>query len=171
MHGWDDLLPWNGFTIHPLLYFKEWGKINILTKLGLIELPKLALWWRINVVLHTLQEHVVGTVTVQEREVKLPTSERSCVIHKCYPGTNHFVRVYAVGADDSQLDRSRVVTIQTSAPPDPPNVTTRLVIIGECLCLWNMWNYVGSYLIYFSILLLSAWWSLITNLIQHLFTQ
>ncbi|ELT90741.1 hypothetical protein CAPTEDRAFT_219540 [Capitella teleta] len=60
-----------------------------------------------------------------EREVKLPAGEKSCVIHKCFPGTNHFVRVYSMQAEDRVLDRSRLTTIQTSAPPDPPNVTQR----------------------------------------------
>lgn len=57
--------------------------------------------------------------------MKLPAGEKSCVIHKCFPGTNHFVRVYSMQAEDKVLDRSRLTTIQTSAPPDPPNVSLR----------------------------------------------
>jgi len=59
------------------------------------------------------------------REVHLPAAEKSCVIHKCYPGTFHHVRVYAVGVDDSLIARSRRLTVQTSAPPQPPCLALR----------------------------------------------
>ena len=59
------------------------------------------------------------------REVRLPASEKSCVIHKCYPGTFHHVRVYSVGVDDALITRSSRLTVQTSAPPEPPNVSLR----------------------------------------------
>ena len=61
----------------------------------------------------------------QEREVKLPSGEKSCVLHKCYPGTNHFLRVYAMSKDDRILDASTQLTVQTAAPPDTPLVTQR----------------------------------------------
>ena len=57
--------------------------------------------------------------------MKLPAGEKSCVIHKCFPGTCHFIRIYAMGSDDQVLDRSTQVTAQTSAAPDSPYVTLR----------------------------------------------
>ena len=64
-------------------------------------------------------------VVFQEREVKLPSGEKSCVLHKCYPGTNHFLRVHALSKDDRILDVSKQLTVQTAAPPDTPLVTLR----------------------------------------------
>ena len=73
----------------------------------------------------------------QEREVKLPSGEKSCVLHKCYPGTNHFLRVYAMSKDDRILDASTQLTVQTAAPPDTPLVTQR----------WEQYHHVprGTY--------------------------
>ena len=50
------------------------------------------------------------------------------MIHKCYPGTFHYVRVYAVGVDDALIARSRRLTVQTSAPPEPPSVSLRYLL-------------------------------------------
>ena len=57
--------------------------------------------------------------------MKLPAGEKSCVLHKCYPGSNHFLRVYAVAKDDRVIEASRQVQVQTSAAPDTPIVTLR----------------------------------------------
>ena len=62
---------------------------------------------------------------LQEKEVKLPAGEKSCVIHKCYAGTNHFIRIYAIGTEERLLEKSRQITVQTSAAPDTPVVTLR----------------------------------------------
>ena len=62
--------------------------------------------------------------------MKLPSGEKSCVLHKCYPGTNHFLRVYAMSKDDRTLDVSKQLTVQTAAPPDTPLVTLR----------WGLYN-------------------------------
>ena len=61
----------------------------------------------------------------QEHDVKLPSGERSCILHKCYPGTNHYIRIYAMNNTDQVLDRSRQITVQTSAAPDMPVVSVR----------------------------------------------
>ena len=61
----------------------------------------------------------------QEREVKLPQGEKSCVLHKCLPGAKHHLRVWATGKEDRVLDVSSQITVQTSAPPDTPVVTLR----------------------------------------------
>ncbi len=57
--------------------------------------------------------------------MKLPSGEKSCVLHKCFPGSSHFLRVWAMGKDDRVLDVSTQLTVQTSAPPDTPLVTQR----------------------------------------------
>ena len=62
-------------------------------------------------------------------EVLLRAGEKSCVIHKCYPGSNHYIRIHAISNDSTILDRSKQLVVQTSAPPDTPNVTLR------CVCL------------------------------------
>jgi len=71
----------------------------------------------------------------QMREVRLPASEKSCVIHKCYPGTFHYVRVYCVGVDDTLIARSCRLTVQISAPPEPPSVSLRYY--NAPLCHWS----------------------------------
>ncbi len=57
--------------------------------------------------------------------MKLPSGEKSCVLHKCYPGTNHFLRVFAMSKEDKVLDVSKQMTVQTAAPPDTVLVTLR----------------------------------------------
>ena len=59
--------------------------------------------------------------------MKLPSGEKSCVLHKCFPGSVHYIRVWAMGKDDQVLDVSKQITVQTSAPPDCPRLTTRCV--------------------------------------------
>ncbi len=54
------------------------------------------------------------------REVKLSPRDHTCVIHKCCPGTNHYIQVAAVTDGEQVVARSRLVTVQTSAPPTPP---------------------------------------------------
>ena len=57
--------------------------------------------------------------------MKLPAGEKSCVLHKCFPGSVHYVRVWAMGKDDRVMDVSKQLTVQTSASPDTPTVTVR----------------------------------------------
>ncbi len=64
--------------------------------------------------------------------MKLPSGEKSCILHKCYPGTNHFLRVYAMSKDDRVLDVSKQLTVQTAAPPDTPVVTLRSDRLWRC---------------------------------------
>ena len=81
---------------------------------------------------------------LQERQVQLPEGERSCVIHKCYPGTNHFIRIYACGDDERILDKSTQIQTQTSAAPSTPAVSLRYATLSFGLpqvrnvCILNM---------------------------------
>lgn len=63
--------------------------------------------------------------TVKEREVKLSPRDQTCVIHKCCPGTNHYIYVCALTDDGVIVARSRLVTVQTGAPPTPPVITVK----------------------------------------------
>ena len=75
-----------------------------------------------------------------EREVRLPAGERSCVIHKCYPGTNHYVRLYAMTADDQILDRSWQLTVQTNATPGRCNIIYIIHPTKIGLCASDSYN-------------------------------
>lgn len=61
----------------------------------------------------------------QQREVRLSTRDVSCVINKCLPGTTHFVRLVAFDEDGQIIEKSKQLTVQTSAPPDPPILSVR----------------------------------------------
>ncbi|KAL3853216.1 hypothetical protein ACJMK2_016773 [Sinanodonta woodiana] len=60
-----------------------------------------------------------------EREVKLSNKDNNCVITKCLPGTTHFVRLVVIDKDGNVRERSKQLTIQTSAPPDAPSLSVR----------------------------------------------
>ncbi|KAK3579080.1 hypothetical protein CHS0354_029940 [Potamilus streckersoni] len=60
-----------------------------------------------------------------EREVKLSNKDNNCVITKCLPGTTHFVRLAVIDKDGNVRERSKQLTIQTSAPPDAPLLSVR----------------------------------------------
>lgn len=62
---------------------------------------------------------------LQQREVKLSEKDSSCVINNCLPGTTHFVRLIAIDTDGQILEKSKQLTIQTSAPPDSPILSIR----------------------------------------------
>ena len=62
---------------------------------------------------------------LQQREVKLSEKDSSCVINNCLPGTTHFVRLIAIDGDGQSVEKSRQLTVQTSAPPDSPLLTVR----------------------------------------------
>lgn len=61
----------------------------------------------------------------QQREARLGAREQTCTISKCFPGTNHFVRVLVLGHNGEVLEKSRQITVQTSAAPDTPVVHVR----------------------------------------------
>lgn len=63
--------------------------------------------------------------SLQQREVKLSEKDSSCVINNCLPGTTHFVRLIAIDADGQILEKSKQLTVQTSAPPDSPILSVR----------------------------------------------
>ena len=57
--------------------------------------------------------------------MQLPAGERTCIVHKCFPGVTHFFRVHACGEDERIVSRSTQIQIQTSAAPSTPNVSLR----------------------------------------------
>ena len=65
---------------------------------------------------------------LQQREVRLSPKDVSCVINKCLPGTTHFVRLVAYSENGTILEKSKQLTVQTSAPPDQPVLSVRLVV-------------------------------------------
>ncbi|XP_059161356.1 uncharacterized protein LOC131944640 isoform X2 [Physella acuta] len=60
-----------------------------------------------------------------QREVKLSKADTNCVINKCLPGTTHFVRVVGLATNGQIIEKSKQLTIQTSAPPDAPQLSVR----------------------------------------------
>lgn len=67
----------------------------------------------------------VLSIFFQEREVRLSSKDTNCVINKCLPGTTHFVRLLALDGDGQIRERSKQLTVQTSAPPDGPCLSLR----------------------------------------------
>ena len=70
---------------------------------------------------------------VQQREVRLSPKDISCVINKCLPGTTHFVRLVAYNEDGQIIEKSKQLTVQTSAPPDAPVLSVRWDLADWCL--------------------------------------
>ena len=71
------------------------------------------------------QPYASITLLFQQREVKLSRKDSSCVINNCLPGTTHFVRLVALDIDNQIMEKSKQMTIQTSAPPDSPALSVR----------------------------------------------
>ncbi|XP_023933288.1 uncharacterized protein LOC106180596 isoform X1 [Lingula anatina] len=72
-----------------------------------------------------------------QREFKLSPQESSCILQKCYPGTNHFIRLVALGADGRILEKSKQVVVQTSAPPEAPVVSLRACNFNYTAIQWE----------------------------------
>ncbi|CAH1782616.1 unnamed protein product [Owenia fusiformis] len=82
-----------------------------------------------------------------QREVKIASKERSCILQNCYPGTNHFVRILALGDRDEVLDKSRQLTVQTSASPDTPVLTLRACNFKYIAVQWEAPKTYGDALV------------------------
>ena len=52
-------------------------------------------------------------------------AEYSLVLQKLFPGITHYVKVFAIGDSDIIIEKSKQITVQTSAPPDIPVVGIR----------------------------------------------
>ncbi|XP_033744669.1 uncharacterized protein LOC117330483 isoform X1 [Pecten maximus] len=61
----------------------------------------------------------------KQRSLNLERDNNSCIINNCLPGTTHFVRLIVLDDQGKELERSRQLTIQTSAPPEAPIMTVR----------------------------------------------
>ncbi|CAD5112727.1 DgyrCDS1945 [Dimorphilus gyrociliatus] len=72
-----------------------------------------------------------------DKDVELRPGEKSCTIHKCYQGTNHFVKLTAVDELGQIVDQSKQLTVQTSAPPDAPNLSLRAKNFKYITIEWN----------------------------------
>lgn len=70
-------------------------------------------------------DDIINLILFQQREVTLSSKDTSCVINKCLPGTTHFVRLLALDGEANIQDKSKQLTIQTSAPPDAPLIAIR----------------------------------------------
>ncbi|KAK6994911.1 fibronectin, partial [Biomphalaria glabrata] len=82
-----------------------------------------------------------------QREVKLSKHDTNCVINKCLPGTTHFMRVIALSTDGQILEKSKQMTIQTSAPPDVPKLSVRACNFHYIAIQWNKPTTYGDALI------------------------
>ena len=69
--------------------------------------------------------------------MKLSEKDSSCVINNCLPGTTHFVRLIAIDGDGQSVEKSRQLTVQTSAPPDSPLLTVRYIHIQTYVSYLN----------------------------------
>ncbi|KAH9503746.1 hypothetical protein Btru_066540, partial [Bulinus truncatus] len=83
----------------------------------------------------------------EQREVKLSKNDSNCVINKCLPGTTHFMRVVGYSADGQILEKSKQLTIQTSAPPDAPKLSVRACNFHYIAIQWNKPTTYGDALI------------------------
>ncbi|XP_025107507.1 uncharacterized protein LOC112572161 isoform X5 [Pomacea canaliculata] len=82
-----------------------------------------------------------------QREVRLSTRDVSCVINKCLPGTTHFVRLVAFDEDGQIIEKSKQLTVQTSAPPDPPILSVRACNFRYIAVQWEKPTTYGDALI------------------------
>nr|XP_034305803.1 uncharacterized protein LOC105321045 isoform X1 [Crassostrea gigas] len=82
-----------------------------------------------------------------QREVKLSEKDSSCVINNCLPGTTHFVRLIAIDADGQILEKSKQLTVQTSAPPDSPILSVRACNFRYIAVQWEKPNTYGDALV------------------------
>ncbi|XP_048739977.2 uncharacterized protein LOC125654190 isoform X5 [Ostrea edulis] len=82
-----------------------------------------------------------------QREVKLSEKDSSCVINNCLPGTTHFVRLTAIDNDGQILEKSKQLTVQTSAPPDAPNLSVRACNFRYIAVQWEKPNTYGDALV------------------------
>ena len=83
----------------------------------------------------------------QEREVRLSNKDSNCVINKCLPGTTHFVRLLALDEEGQIKERSKQLTVQTSAPPDGPTLSLRACNFRYIAIQWDKPNTYGDALI------------------------
>ncbi|XP_041347758.1 uncharacterized protein LOC121367568 [Gigantopelta aegis] len=82
-----------------------------------------------------------------QREVRLSEKDSNCVINKCLPGTTHFVRLVACKDDGQIVDKSKQLTMQTSAPPDSPVVSVRACNFRYIAVQWDKANTYGEALV------------------------
>ncbi|KAL5013163.1 hypothetical protein ScPMuIL_007433 [Solemya velum] len=82
-----------------------------------------------------------------QREVTLSSKDTSCVINKCLPGTTHFVRLLALDGEANIQDKSKQLTIQTSAPPDAPLIAIRACNFRYIAIQWDKPHTYGDALI------------------------
>ena len=89
----------------------------------------------------------IDIFSTQEREVRLSSKDSNCVINKCLPGTTHFVRLLALDEDGQIKERSKQMTVQTSAPPDGPTLSLRACNFRYIAVQWDKPNTYGDALI------------------------
>ena len=79
--------------------------------------------------------------------MRLSSKDSNCVINKCLPGTTHFVRLLALDEDGQIKERSKQMTVQTSAPPDGPTLSLRACNFRYIAIQWDKPNTYGDALI------------------------
>ncbi|XP_067685414.1 uncharacterized protein [Haliotis asinina] len=82
-----------------------------------------------------------------QREVRLSERDTNCVINKCLPGTTHFVRLVAYNEEGQIMDKSKQLTVQTSAPPDSPVLSIRACNFRYIAIQWDKPNTYGDALV------------------------
>ena len=64
------------------------------------------------------------------QEVKVDGAVQCYSLKNCLPGTSHFVRVVAIGDDGTVMAKSKQLTVQTGAVPNPPKFLLRYNKVG-----------------------------------------
>ncbi|XP_022109023.1 uncharacterized protein LOC110989168 isoform X2 [Acanthaster planci] len=80
----------------------------------------------------------------KELEVVLKPTATQYTVRGCMPGTNHFVAVAAMDKADRVLHRSRLVTIQTTAPLSAPHLRIRSCTYSGCILEWDKPTQFGN---------------------------
>ncbi|XP_036357779.1 uncharacterized protein LOC115211041 isoform X2 [Octopus sinensis] len=101
---------------------------------------KIHLEWNSYMAPEGLQSYKIQWSSVAQpeaREVCLLASDKSCIINKCLSGVIHYLRLISIGPNDTILDESHYLTIQTSAPPNMPVVILRACNFQYISIEWN----------------------------------
>ncbi|XP_077978814.1 uncharacterized protein LOC144434231 [Glandiceps talaboti] len=73
----------------------------------------------------------------QVLDTKLASDETDYTIYRCAAGTNHFIRVFAIGRQDKVICKSKQLTIQTSAAITTPILSLRSCTFTHITVAWQ----------------------------------
>lgn len=85
-----------------------------------------------------------SVVNPSEKAVEIGQGEKNCTIHKCYQGANHLVKLVAIDQSGNIINTSKQLTVQTSAPPDAPNLSLKAKNFKYITIEWNKPKWYGE---------------------------